>query len=199
MPSDDGPRSYRQKVLRARRTQGRGDMMSLADEDRVDLAATFVSLTAEAAELRTGVTEPPPGTHGSRGAHERRLNVVSTALNRHAACRWSPRPGHAVALPTGAPGALGALGALGAPGEMPHVVVDASLIRPPRRHMPQRSPPATRIAGPLDHRAETAQAGAVFHTSSASGPADGARHGGDLASPRAPSHHPAPPMKRTSG
>jgi hypothetical protein len=57
--------------------------MSLIDEDRVDLTATFVSLTAEAAELRTRVTQ----LRQELADLGERMNVVSTALNRHAACR----------------------------------------------------------------------------------------------------------------
>ncbi|MEU1184135.1 hypothetical protein ABZ464_42290 [Streptomyces sp. NPDC005820] len=52
-------------------------------EDRVDLAATFVSLTAEAAELRTRVTE----LRRELADLGERMNVITIALNRHAACR----------------------------------------------------------------------------------------------------------------
>jgi len=57
--------------------------MSLMGEDRVDLAATFVSLTAEAAELRTRVTE----LRQELADLGERMNVISTTLKRHAACR----------------------------------------------------------------------------------------------------------------
>ena len=57
--------------------------MSLIDEDRVDLAATFVSLTAEAAGLRTRVTE----LRQELADVDERMRVISTALNRRAACR----------------------------------------------------------------------------------------------------------------
>lgn len=57
--------------------------MSLIDEDRVDLAATFESLTAEAAALRTRVMELRQEL-ADLGA---RMSVISTALNRHAPCR----------------------------------------------------------------------------------------------------------------
>lgn len=57
--------------------------MSALSEDRVDLAATFVSLTAEAAELRTRVTE----LRRELADLGERMNVITIALNRHAACR----------------------------------------------------------------------------------------------------------------
>ncbi|MGQ4386280.1 hypothetical protein [Streptomyces sp. SAS_270] len=57
--------------------------MSVMGEDRVDLAATFVSLTAEAAELRTRVTE----LRRELADLGERMNVVSAALNRDAVRR----------------------------------------------------------------------------------------------------------------
>ncbi|WP_158013002.1 hypothetical protein [Streptomyces sp. Root369] len=57
--------------------------MSLIDEDCVDPAATFESLTAEAAALRTRVTE----LRQELADLGERMNVISTALNRHASCR----------------------------------------------------------------------------------------------------------------
>ncbi|MBW8818277.1 MAG: hypothetical protein JF598_08585 [Streptomyces sp.] len=57
--------------------------MSLIDEDRVDLAATFELLTAEAAALRTRVTE----LRQELADLGERMNVISTALNRYAPCR----------------------------------------------------------------------------------------------------------------
>lgn len=50
--------------------------MSLIDEDRVDPTATFVSLTAEAAELRVRVTE----LRQELADLGERMNVISTAL-----------------------------------------------------------------------------------------------------------------------
>lgn len=57
--------------------------MSVIAEDRGDVAATFESLTAEAAELRTRVTQ----LRQELADLGERMNVISTALNRHAACR----------------------------------------------------------------------------------------------------------------
>ncbi|MFG2469806.1 hypothetical protein ACGFXB_30715 [Streptomyces canus] len=51
--------------------------------DRVDLAATFESLTAEAAALLTRVTE----LRQELADLGERMNVISTALNRHEPCR----------------------------------------------------------------------------------------------------------------
>ncbi|MFJ9100881.1 hypothetical protein ACIRJM_20730 [Streptomyces sp. NPDC102405] len=56
--------------------------MSLIDEDRVDLTATFESLTAEAAALSSRVTE----LRQELADLGERMNVISTALNRHAPC-----------------------------------------------------------------------------------------------------------------
>ncbi|MDQ1051399.1 hypothetical protein [Streptomyces sp. V4I2] len=56
--------------------------MSLIHEDRIDLAATFESLTAEAAELRDRVTE----LRQELAALGERMIVISTALNRHTPC-----------------------------------------------------------------------------------------------------------------
>ncbi|MEU0945412.1 hypothetical protein ABZ379_21860 [Streptomyces canus] len=50
--------------------------MSAVDENRVDLFATFVSLTAEAAELRIRVTE----LRQELADLGERMNVISTAL-----------------------------------------------------------------------------------------------------------------------
>ncbi|WP_460070495.1 hypothetical protein [Streptomyces sp. YKOK-I1] len=57
--------------------------MSVIGEGRADLAAAFVSLTAEAAELRIRVTELRQELADLR----ERMNVVSTALNRRTHCR----------------------------------------------------------------------------------------------------------------
>ncbi|MFL6000846.1 MAG: hypothetical protein ACJ736_42290 [Streptomyces sp.] len=58
--------------------------MSLIDEDRVDLAAAFESLTAEAAALRARVTE----LRRELLDLGERMNVISTAVNlNHAPCR----------------------------------------------------------------------------------------------------------------
>ncbi|WP_123968358.1 hypothetical protein [Streptomyces sp. TLI_185] len=70
-------------MARAAQKQIHGDTMSVIAEDRVDVAATFESLTAEAAELRTRVTE----LRQELADLGERMNVISTALNRHAACR----------------------------------------------------------------------------------------------------------------
>ncbi|MFC8430095.1 hypothetical protein [Streptomyces sp. NPDC057253] len=50
--------------------------MSLVDENRVDLSATFEGLTAEAAELRIRVTE----LRQELADLGERMNVISTAL-----------------------------------------------------------------------------------------------------------------------
>ncbi|WP_176742454.1 hypothetical protein [Streptomyces sp. LUP47B] len=56
--------------------------MSLIDEDRVDLTTAFESLTAEAAALSSRVTE----LRQELADLGERMNVISTALNRHAPC-----------------------------------------------------------------------------------------------------------------